>query len=77
MNASCSSRDITGRAASDVPGHSGYDLAGLNLSTQPAIFVELGNMNNPQDAALAPQAGIREQLARSVDEGLTRFPAAG
>ena len=58
-------------------GHNGYDqrddLAGLNLSTRPAIFVELGNMRNPIDAALQQSSAGRAQIARALFAGLTRF----
>ncbi|HWH09802.1 MAG TPA: N-acetylmuramoyl-L-alanine amidase [Solirubrobacteraceae bacterium] len=58
-------------------GTDGYserdDLAGLNLSTRPAIFVELGNMNNSTDAGLQTQAPFRERLARALALGVVRF----
>jgi N-acetylmuramoyl-L-alanine amidase len=58
-------------------GRGGYDqrddLAGLNLSTRPAIFVELGNMDNPTDAALQATPSVRLQLARALRAGLVRF----
>jgi N-acetylmuramoyl-L-alanine amidase len=58
-------------------GTDGYsqrdDLAGLNLSTRPTIFVELGNMNNPTDAGLQTQPSFREQLARALAAGLVQF----
>jgi N-acetylmuramoyl-L-alanine amidase len=58
-------------------GHDGYsirdDLAGLNLSTRPAIFVELGNMRNATDAAIQTSATMRERLASALDAGLTGF----
>lgn len=58
-------------------GHDGYDqrddLAGLNLSTRPAVFVELGNMRNSIDAQLQIDPGIRQRLAVGLDAGLTRF----
>ncbi len=58
-------------------GTNGYserdDLAGLNLSTQPAIFVELGNMDNPADAALQTSAPTRELFARALSRGLIVF----
>ena len=62
---------------STYAGHDGYnerdDLAGLNLSTQPAIFVELGNMRNSTDAALQTQPATRAQLAHGLDAGLVNF----
>lgn len=58
-------------------GHDGYDertdLAGLNLSTRPAIFVELGNMRNAADARLQVDPLVRERLAMGLDSGLVRF----
>lgn len=58
-------------------GQDGYeqrtDLAGLNLSMRPAIFVELGNMRNPTDAALQESAAFRLRIARVLYQGLLRF----
>jgi N-acetylmuramoyl-L-alanine amidase len=58
-------------------GHNGYDqrgdLAGLNLSQRPAIFVELGNMDNPIDAALQITPSFRSAIANALYRGLTRF----
>jgi N-acetylmuramoyl-L-alanine amidase len=58
-------------------GHDGYDqrddLAGLNLSTRPAVFVELGNMRNETDAQLQINPRIRQRLAIGLDAGLMRF----
>ena len=58
-------------------GQDGYsirtDLAGLNLSTRPAIFVELGNMRNSVDAAIQTSAADRQRIAAALDGGLVRF----
>lgn len=58
-------------------GQHGYsvrdDLAGLNLSTRPAIFVELGNMRNSVDAAIQASAADRQRVAAALDAGLVRF----
>jgi N-acetylmuramoyl-L-alanine amidase len=58
-------------------GRDGYsvrdDLAGLNLSTRPAIFVELGNMRNAQDAAIQTNAADRQRIAAALDAGIVRF----
>jgi N-acetylmuramoyl-L-alanine amidase len=58
-------------------GQDGYvvrdDLAGLNLSTRPAIFVELGNMRNATDAALQTSPSFREAIAQALLNGLVRF----
>lgn len=62
---------------STYEGHDGYslrdDLAGLNLSTQPAIFVELGNMRNSTDAEIQTDAARRQQLAEALASGLAAF----
>lgn len=50
-----------------------YDLAGLNLSTRPAIFVELGNMANATDAALQETSSFRTAIAGALYQGLARF----
>jgi len=58
-------------------GQNGYsvrdDLAGLNLSTRPAIFVELGNMRNGADAAIETNPTMRERLAGALDAGLEGY----
>jgi N-acetylmuramoyl-L-alanine amidase len=58
-------------------GQNGYsvrdDLAGLNLSTRPAIFVELGNMRNSVDAAIQMNPTMRERLAAALDAGLVDY----
>ncbi len=58
-------------------GQDGYsvrdDLAGLNLSTQPAIFVELGNMRNSTDAAIQTSPAMRQRLAAALDAGLLSY----
>ena len=60
-------------------GQDGYsvrdDLAGLNLSTRPAIFVELGNMRNSEDAAIQTSAAARQRIAAALDAGLVAFLA--
>ena len=60
-------------------GQDGYsvrdDLAGLNLSTRPAIFVELGNMRNSEDAAIQTSAAARARIAAALDAGLVAFLA--
>jgi N-acetylmuramoyl-L-alanine amidase len=62
-------------------GQNGYserdDLAGLNLSTRPAIFVELGNMDNRTDARLQTDPVVRDRLAHALATGISRFLLAG
>jgi N-acetylmuramoyl-L-alanine amidase len=49
------------------------DIAGLNLSTRPAILVECGNMRNPGDAALQTTATGRARIARAIAGGILDF----
>jgi N-acetylmuramoyl-L-alanine amidase len=51
------------------------DLGGLNLSDVPKVFVETGNMRNATDAALLEDPHFRQQAARALARGLTRFLA--
>jgi N-acetylmuramoyl-L-alanine amidase len=61
-------------------GQDGYsvrdDLAGLNLSSRPAIFVELGNMQNSTDARVQMSPGFRQRLAATLRTGLEGFLGA-
>lgn len=62
---------------STYAGRDGYnerdDLAGLNLSTRPAVLVELGNMRNSTDAALQTDPGFRQRMAEVLASGLEAF----
>jgi N-acetylmuramoyl-L-alanine amidase len=49
------------------------DIAGLNLSTRPAILVECGNMQNQHDAALQADPAGRERIARALADGILAF----
>lgn len=46
------------------------DLAGLNLSTRPAILVECGNMRNAADAAKMTSPAGRQRIARALADGI-------
>lgn len=61
--------DYLGAQGLDVRG----DLAGLNLSTVPAIYLECGNMRNATDAALMSSTAGREALARRLAAGILAF----
>jgi N-acetylmuramoyl-L-alanine amidase len=62
---------------SNYVGPGGYsvrtDLAGLNLSTRPKIFLELGNMRNGADAGIQTSARGRERLAQALAAGLEKY----
>ncbi|GHF34046.1 hypothetical protein GCM10010218_14000 [Streptomyces mashuensis] len=69
---------VTGSAPSNyIGGGTGLDtrsdLGGLNLSTIPKVFIECGNMRDPQDAALLTDAAWREKAAQGIADGITDF----
>ena len=49
------------------------DLAGLNLAQYPAVLIELGNMNNPDEAARMETAEGRASYAAAVTQGITAY----
>ena len=49
------------------------DLAGLNLSTVPAIYIECGNMRNATDAGLMSSGAGRDALAHRLAAGILAF----
>ncbi|MFD0384104.1 N-acetylmuramoyl-L-alanine amidase [Streptomyces stramineus] len=49
------------------------DLGGLNLSTVPKVFIECGNMRDPQDAALLTDGAWRQKAAQGIANGITDF----
>ncbi|MCC3769636.1 N-acetylmuramoyl-L-alanine amidase [Streptomyces sp. UNOC14_S4] len=68
----------TGSAPSNyIGGGTGLDtrsdLGGLNLSRIPKVFIECGNMRDPQDAALLTDASWREKAARGIADGIADF----
>jgi N-acetylmuramoyl-L-alanine amidase len=67
----------SGLVPSTYIGSNGYyyrdDLAGLNMATRPATFLELGNMRNAGDAALQSAPSGRERIARAVADGILAY----
>jgi N-acetylmuramoyl-L-alanine amidase len=68
----------TGSAPSNyIGGGTGLDtrddLGGLNLSTVPKVFVECGNMRDPEDAALLTDAGWRQKAALGIAGGISSY----
>ncbi|WP_052185755.1 N-acetylmuramoyl-L-alanine amidase [Streptomyces purpureus] len=49
------------------------DLGGLNLSKVPKVFVECGNMRDPQDAALLTNAAWRQKAAQGIADGISTY----
>jgi N-acetylmuramoyl-L-alanine amidase len=67
----------TGLPYSTYIGHKGLDhrndLGGLNLSTVPKVFLEAGNMRNPQEAAKFKSAAFRQRIAESLAKGFRDY----
>jgi N-acetylmuramoyl-L-alanine amidase len=67
----------SGLTPSTYYGKNGYvysDIyAGLNLSTNPTSFLELGNMRNAGDAALQHSSAGRKRIARAVADGILTY----
>ena len=53
------------------------DLAGLNLSRVPKVFIECANMRNATDAALVTSPRWQATAARAIAAGLTAFLTGG
>jgi N-acetylmuramoyl-L-alanine amidase len=70
----------SGFTTSTYLGHDGYfardDLAGLNLATVPATFIELGNMRNAGDAAIQSSSGGRARIAAAIAAGILAWVGA-
>jgi N-acetylmuramoyl-L-alanine amidase len=49
------------------------DLAGVNLTTVPKVFIECGNMQNSVDAALLTDPSWQQKAAAAIAQGLTTF----
>jgi N-acetylmuramoyl-L-alanine amidase len=49
------------------------DLAGINLSTVPKVFIECANMRNAADAALVTSLRWQALAARAIAAGLASF----
>lgn len=67
----------TSMPISNYIGHNGIsrrtDLGGLNLSKVPKVFLESGNMDNRQDAALLSRGRFRAREALAIAAGLRAF----
>lgn len=67
----------TGLVTSTYLGSNGIypraDLAGLNLSTRPAVLVECGNMRNPGEAAAMTTDAGRSRYAMAIAAGIEAY----
>jgi N-acetylmuramoyl-L-alanine amidase len=68
---------VTGMPTSTYDGSGGIthrdDLAGLNLTTEPKVLIECGNMRNSGDAHLQRSRAWRQKAARALADAITRF----
>ncbi|WP_067183051.1 N-acetylmuramoyl-L-alanine amidase [Microtetraspora niveoalba] len=49
------------------------DLGGLNLSSVPKVFIEVGNMRNSGDAAKMKSPQFRQKAAAALAKGITNY----
>jgi N-acetylmuramoyl-L-alanine amidase len=67
----------SGMTTSSYLGSHGYypraDLAGLNLATVPATFLEIGNMRNSGDSAIQASPAGRQRIAQAVADGISHW----
>ncbi|MGW7361390.1 N-acetylmuramoyl-L-alanine amidase [Streptomyces sp. NPDC054802] len=49
------------------------DLGGLNLSTVPKVFIECGNMRDPEDVALLTSPSWRQKAAQGMADGISSY----
>ena len=67
----------TSMPISNYYGDNGYikrdDLAGTNLTTEPKILIECGNMRNSTDARLLRAAWFQKRLARAFASAIVWF----
>jgi len=67
----------TGMPVSDYDGIYGLqsrdDLAGVNLTTVPKVFIECGNMRNATDAALLTDPTWQARAAQGIADGIKVF----
>lgn len=74
-------RDGTDHPYADYVGEEGLDvrtdLGGLNLSTVPKVFLEVGNLGDADDAELLQDREWRQRAAEAVAAGKSRFLLRG
>jgi N-acetylmuramoyl-L-alanine amidase len=67
----------SGFGTANYIGAGGYarrdDLAGLNLSMRPTIFIECGNMRDAGDAARMETPAGRQRAAQAIADGILLF----
>ena len=72
-------RTVTGEPTATYTASDGLaqrsDLAGLNLSVVPKVFIECANMRNPADAGRVTDPAWRQQAAEGIADGLLAYLA--
>jgi N-acetylmuramoyl-L-alanine amidase len=72
---------VTGEMPSTYDGVDGIqprdDLAGLNLSTVPKVFIECANMRNSVDAAKIIEPSWQALAAKGIAAGIMAFLVPG
>lgn len=67
----------TGMPLSNYDGSNGVaqrnDLAGLNLTTQPKVLIETGNMRNGTDASMLESPVFQQSAAAAMAQAITTF----
>ncbi len=49
------------------------DIAAVNLTTVPAVFIEMGNLSNPADAMALTSKDGQLKYALAITDGITRY----
>jgi N-acetylmuramoyl-L-alanine amidase len=49
------------------------DLAGLNLTTEPKVLIECGNMRNATDARMLTSRAFQRRIAHAMEAAIKRF----
>ncbi len=67
----------SGMTTANYIGSNGYlpttEFAGLNLSTKPTAFLEIGNMRDGGDAALQSSSAGRQRIAAALAAGILAY----
>jgi N-acetylmuramoyl-L-alanine amidase len=70
-------RTHTSMPVSNYDGVNGFthrdDLAGLNLTTEPKVLVEVGNMRDSTDAHLLISSGFQKRVAAAIAAAIVKF----
>ncbi|MFT4126847.1 MAG: N-acetylmuramoyl-L-alanine amidase [Gordonia sp. (in: high G+C Gram-positive bacteria)] len=79
--ASTTMRDAFVRAGFPAANYAGVqngiqtrsDIAAVNLTTVPAVFIEMGNLSNPTEAAALSSGGGQLKYSMAITEGIVNY----